>query len=109
MIFSSSPYALCHQLSNGAEVTIMSVPQMHTHAPNGPRKPQKRTLAARSSGLPRNVVRSTSQTQLEPATIAATCSSTCGGDQNVSRPIVLCHDMSHNSPTIIYTDENRTA
>src|SRR5688572_23748500 len=105
MIFTSSPYALCHQLSNGAEAIIMSVPQMHTHAPNGPRKPQNRTPAAWSAGLPLNDIRSTIQPQLHPATSAPICSSTWGGDQNVSRPIVRCQEMSQISPTTIETDE----
>jgi hypothetical protein len=109
MILTSSPYAVCHQLSNGADAIIMSVPQMHTQAPNGPRNPQNRTPAALSAGLPLNVTRSTSQPQLAPATSAAICSSTWGGDQNVSRPIVRCHEMSQISPTTIETDENSTA
>jgi hypothetical protein len=87
----------------------MSVPQMHTQAPNGPRNPQNPTVAALSAGLPLNVVRSTSHPQLEPATSAASCSSTCGGDQNVSRPMDRCHEMSQISPTTIETDENSTA
>ena len=45
-IFTSSPYALCHQLSNGAEASIAKVPQTVIHAPIGPRNPQKCTLAA---------------------------------------------------------------
>src|SRR5512147_1608170 len=87
----------------------MSVPQMHTQPPNGPRNPQNRTVAALSAALPLNVVCSTSHPQLEPATIAASCSSTCGGDQNVSRPIDRCHEMSQINPTTIETEENSTA
>ena len=57
MIFTSSPYALCHQLSKGAEVTIMMVPQMQIHAPSGAWKYfQKRTDRARSSAVPAKVV-----------------------------------------------------
>src|SRR5438093_969011 len=50
--FTSRPYALCHQLSNGADVIIAKAPQMHTQAPSGPRKPQNPTVAARSSAVP---------------------------------------------------------
>ena len=37
-ISTSNPYASCHQLSNGAETSIVSEPQIVTHAPNGPRR-----------------------------------------------------------------------
>src|SRR2546421_12823321 len=39
-IFTSSPYALCHQLSNGAEVSIAMQPHVAINAPSGPRNPQ---------------------------------------------------------------------
>ncbi|OLC06710.1 MAG: hypothetical protein AUH42_05050 [Gemmatimonadetes bacterium 13_1_40CM_70_11] len=64
---TSRPYALCHQLSSGAEVSIAREPEMHSHAPRGPRNPQKPTPAARSSGVPANVVRSTSHAHDPPA------------------------------------------
>ena len=38
-IFTSRPYAACHQLSNGAEVIMATPPQAHRNAPIGPRKP----------------------------------------------------------------------
>src|SRR2546421_8352003 len=38
-IFTSSPYALCHQLSNGAEVSIAMQPHVAINAPSGPRNP----------------------------------------------------------------------
>ena len=41
MIRTSRPYALCHQLSNGADVSIAPQPQMQIHAPSGARNPQK--------------------------------------------------------------------
>ena len=110
MIFTSSPYALCHQSSNGADAIIMSVPQMQTQAPSGPRNPQKRTPAALSASVPPE-----RRLKHEPAAArsrrraAASCSSTWGGDQNVSRPIVRCHEMSQISPMTIETDENSTA
>src|SRR5688572_1532130 len=107
-IFTSRPYALCHQSSNGAEAIIMIVPQMHTQAPSGPRNPQKRTDRERSSGDPRKVVCSTSHPQLRPETTAAICSSTCGGDQKVSRPIVRCHEMSQIKPTTMDIDAKST-
>src|SRR5437867_616237 len=64
---TSRPYALCHQLSNGAEVIIAKAPQMHTQAPSGPRKPQNPTVAARCSAVPVKLVRSTSQPHASPA------------------------------------------
>src|SRR5262245_26894931 len=33
----------------------------------------------------------------------------CAGVQNVSRPIVRCHEMSHRTPTMTLVDANRTA
>jgi hypothetical protein len=68
-IFTSSPYALCHQLSNGAEVIIAIAPQIDTQAPKGPENPQKRTLARRAASVPANVVRSTSHPHATPATM----------------------------------------
>ena len=52
---------------------------------------------------------STSHPQLDPATSAESCSSRCGGDQNVSRPMVRCHEMSQISPTTIPSDAHSTA
>ncbi len=69
MIFTSSPYALCHQSSNGADVTIANAPQMHTQAPNGARKPQKRTAVPRDASDPANVVDSATHPHVSPATI----------------------------------------
>jgi hypothetical protein len=100
---------LCHQLSKGALVIITNVPQMVTHAPSGPRNPQKRTLSARDSVVPRKVVCSTSHPQLTPASTAPNCSRRCGSVQKVSRPTVSCHEMSHNKPTTIHVDEQSTA
>ncbi len=68
MIFTSRPYALCHQSSNGAEVTIANAPQIHTHAPNGARNPQNRTAVPRSASDPANVVLSATQPEVSPAT-----------------------------------------
>src|SRR6185436_12554260 len=108
MIFTSSPYALCHQLSNGADAAITKQPQMQTHAPSGPRNPQNCTPRSRSSWLP-NVVRNTSHADVAPATIPASCSRTCGGDQNVSRPIDRCHEMSQIRPVTIAADAKSAA
>jgi hypothetical protein len=36
MICTSSPKALCHQSSNGADVSIASPPHNDTNAPKGP-------------------------------------------------------------------------
>src|SRR5262245_44627350 len=49
MILTSSPYALCHQSSNGAETSIATPPQAEMKAPIGPDNPQMRTPAPRSA------------------------------------------------------------
>src|SRR5579872_7099643 len=46
-IFTSRPYAACHQLSNGAEVIMHTPPQAHRNAPMGPRNPHFETEYAR--------------------------------------------------------------
>src|SRR5688500_13139321 len=108
-IRTSRPYALCHQLSKGADEIIISVPQMQMNAPSGPRKPQNRTERARCPSVPLNVVWSTTQPQVSPEMMAASCSRTCGGDQNVSRPIVRCHEMSQIRPVTMNSDAMMTA
>ena len=67
-ISTSSPYALCHQSSNGADVSMANAPQIDTHEPRGPRNPQNRTARARSSSLPEKVVRSTTTPCAMPPT-----------------------------------------
>ena len=64
---TSRPYALCHQSSNGAEVSIAPQPSTHTHAPSGARNPQNDTALAFASGVPRKVVCSASNPELRPA------------------------------------------
>ena len=81
MIVTSNPYALCHQLSNGAETIIITVPQMQTHAPKGPRNPQILTdsaLISAAAALRAKVVCNTSHPHPTPEVIAAICSRTCG-------------------------------
>jgi hypothetical protein len=56
MIFTSRPYALCHQSSNGADASMAAPPQAQTNAPIGPDKPQMRTLTSRSDAALLNVV-----------------------------------------------------
>ena len=56
MIFTSRPYALCHQSSNGAETSIATPPHARMNAPSGPTKPQMRTLTSRSGAFRPNVV-----------------------------------------------------
>src|SRR6185369_15884466 len=50
MILTSSPYALCHQSSHGAETSIATPPQAEMKAPSGPERPQILTPDARSGG-----------------------------------------------------------
>lgn len=55
-IFTSSPYELCHQLSNGPEAIMATGPQAQVHAPSGPRKPYIEMETSRSADLFSNVV-----------------------------------------------------
>src|SRR5581483_219786 len=105
-ICTSSPYALCHQSSNGAEVIMSRVPQMHTQAPRGPLKPQNFTVDALSAGVPKNVVLSTSHPQVSPVSEAPSCSSRWGRVQNVSRPTVRCQEMSQISPVTMNAEDS---
>ena len=45
-ISTSNPNELCHQLSNGADVTIVTPPQHARNAPSGPRNPHTLIEAA---------------------------------------------------------------
>src|SRR5439155_25121847 len=93
-ILTSSPYALCHQLSNGADVSIAPQPQTQIHAPSGARNPQKGTAAARSTAVPRNVVLSATYPELSPAINPPAWINRCAGVQKLSRPIDMCHEIS---------------
>jgi hypothetical protein len=68
MIFTSSPYALCHQSSKGADVSMAPAPQLQKNAPSGPVKPSTRTPSARSAAVPRSVVRKMTAAEARPAT-----------------------------------------
>ena len=102
MIRTSSPYALCHQLSNGADVSIAPQPQTQIHAPSGARNPQKLTPAFRSASVPKNVVLIATYPELRPAIRPPAWMSRCAGVQNESRPIDMCHEMSQYTPTITH-------
>ena len=108
MICTSRPYALCHQLSSGADVNIAPQPQMQTHAPNGARNPQNPTLAARCSAVPAKVVRNATYPDVTPAIKPPAWINRCAGVQNVSRPMVICHEMSQYTPTITHAAANTT-
>ena len=56
MMRTSSPYALCHQSSNGAEVEHGHTAHAQTNAPSGPESPQMRTLTSFIGDAPLNVV-----------------------------------------------------
>src|SRR5260370_30420536 len=55
-IFTSRPYALCHQLSKGAEVSIAIQTHVAMNAPSGPRNPQIFTETLCAVASPPNVV-----------------------------------------------------
>ncbi len=86
---------------------MAKVPQMVIQAPSGPRNPQKPTVAARSAGAPAKVVRRTTNPHISPAAVALTYSSMWGGLQKVSRPTVMCHEMSHMRPSTMPAAQNR--
>src|SRR4051812_25332015 len=105
-ICTSSPYALCHQLSNGAESSIVKVPQITTQAPSGARNPHKLTDAARSSTEPKKCVLSASQPQVNPGISPPRYVRMCAGVQKVSRPMVECHEISQSTPIGMQTAPN---
>ena len=65
-ILTSRPYALCHQLSKGAEVSTATHPQPARKTPSGARSPKTLTDAALSSSWP-NVHLAISHAQMMPA------------------------------------------
>src|SRR5258708_9616133 len=73
-------------------------PQIDSHAPSGPRNPHTFTLAARALASLPNVVRRIRNAPVSRAVIPPKWMSRCAGVQNVSRPMVLCHEMSHSRP-----------
>src|SRR3982751_1915 len=91
-IFTSSPYALCHQLSNGAEASIEKQPQMHAQAPSGARNPQSLTVVATSRSFGRNVHLIATNPEQSPARSPPDWISKCAGVQNESRPIDMCQE-----------------
>src|SRR5215472_16060045 len=107
-ICTSSPYALCHQLSNGADASIAAAPHMTTNAAKGPRKPRTPTDTARAeSSLLKVVCRMRMVHVVAPKT-AQNWVSKCAGVQNVSRPIELCHERSHKAPTTALVEAIKT-
>src|SRR5688500_9637188 len=85
-------------------------PQMHTHAPSEPWKYfQKLTVPALSSADPAKLVCSTCHPHATPLTTPPRYMAMCGYDQNVSRPMVWCHEMSHSTPMMTLVDANSTA
>src|SRR3569833_343930 len=108
-ILTSSPYALCHQLSNGAETTIVAAPHAPRNAPTGPRKPHTPIETGRCGADLRNVVANTSTAPAPPARMPPAWISRCAGVQNESRPIVMCHEMSQYVPATMHeTDASET-
>src|SRR5438094_392652 len=55
-ILTSSPYAPCHQLSNGADVIMATPPHAQMNAPSGPRNPHIEIDTSRSGEFFRSVV-----------------------------------------------------
>ena len=67
-IFTSRPYAACHQSSNGADVTMATAPQMHSHPPSGPLKSRHTVTPSAGGTAVKNERRSTSAPHASPAT-----------------------------------------
>src|SRR5690349_4740610 len=97
-ILTSRPYALCHQLSNGAEVIIATPPQAQMNAPSGPRNPHIVTDTSHNAEFFLKVVERIRYPQVMPASTPHNWISKCAGVQNVSRPMLLCHEMSQTPP-----------
>src|SRR4051812_34926963 len=108
MIRTSRPYASCHQLSNGADVTMAKQPHTATQAPSGARNPQKVTAESRAAAPRPNVVRSATYPDVSPAINPPAWMTRCAGVQNVSRPIDMCHEMSQYTPIITHSAANTT-
>src|SRR5258708_18624091 len=73
-------------------------PQIDSQASRGPGNPHTCTLAARALASLPNVVRRIRNAPVSRAVIPPKWMSRCAGVQNVSRPMVLCHEMSHSRP-----------
>ena len=98
---TSRPYALCHQLSKGADVIMANPPQAAMKAPSGPRKPHIFTLAAlrcNAAGLRPNVVESIKKPEVRPPSTPQSWIAKWAGVQNVSRPMVWCQATSQYAP-----------
>src|SRR5580704_15202427 len=98
---TSRPYALCHQLSKGAEVIMANPPHAAMKAPSGPRKPHIFTLAAlrcNAAGLWPNVVERIKKPEVRPPNTPQSWIAKWAGVQNVSRPIVWCQATSQYAP-----------
>src|SRR5580700_5972231 len=98
---TSRPYALCHQLSKGADVIMANPPQAAMKAPSGPRKPHIFTLAALrwcAEGLWPKVVESIRKPEVRPPNTPQSWIAKWAGVQNVSRPIVWCQATSQYPP-----------
>ena len=98
---TSRPYALCHQLSKGADVIMANPPQAAMKAPSGPQNPHIFTLAALrcdAAGLWPNVVESIRKPEVRPPSAAQSWIAKWAGVQNVSRPIVWCQATSQYPP-----------
>src|SRR5437016_12262728 len=108
-IFTSSPYALCHQLSNGAEVSIAMQPHVAINAPSGPRNPQIFTDLLCMAVSPPNVAVRIMYPHAMPTSTPVSWIRMCAGVQNVSRPIDMCQEMSHCPPDQAASDSGEHA
>src|SRR5260370_1072453 len=97
-ICTSNPKESCHQLSKGAEIIMVAPPQAARNAPKGPRNPHTRTEASRAVASAANVVCRIKYPQESAASKAPNWIARCAGVQNVSRPMVMCQEMSQYSP-----------
>ena len=68
MIFTSRPYAACHQSSNGAEVSMATAPQMQSQPPSGPLNRRHTVTPSTGFATEKNERRSTSKPHANPAT-----------------------------------------
>src|ERR1700740_2914736 len=77
---------------------MAAAPPAEMKGPSGPKNPRMRTEDCFAAWLPPNVVVRIKYAEDSPARTAPNWISRCAGVQKVSRPMVMCQEMSQYSP-----------
>src|SRR5262252_7309390 len=85
-------------------MSIAAAPQAQRNAPSGPQNPKMRTEDSLASRLRLKVVLKMRMAAAKPPNTAPNWINKCAGVQNVSRPIVMCQEMSQYNPVVIESD-----